>query len=61
MQHFMSELPEHRLDVTVPLQQPAEMDTHTPFWAAGRERERGREDVKWGGVWRESMRGVKRT
>jgi hypothetical protein len=30
VQHFISEEPGHRLDVTVPLQQPAETDTHTP-------------------------------
>jgi hypothetical protein len=32
VQHFMSEEPEQRLDVTVPEQQPADMLTHTPSY-----------------------------
>jgi hypothetical protein len=30
VQHLMSEEPEHRLDVVLPLQQPPDTDTHTP-------------------------------
>lgn len=30
VQHLMSLLPEHRFDVTVPVQHPAEIETHTP-------------------------------
>jgi hypothetical protein len=30
VQHLISDEPEHRLEVTAPEQQPAEMETHTP-------------------------------
>jgi hypothetical protein len=31
VQHLISELPEQRLEVTVPEQQPDEIETQTPF------------------------------